>query len=699
MATAANGSPSWKIAGKLSRYGDLALAGLVVGIVGMMVVPLPTPVLDVLLATNIALAITLLLVAIYVAEALRFAVFPTLLLVTTLFRLGLNVSSTRLILLDGFAGQVIYSFGNFVVSGNLVVGIVVFLILTIIQFVVIAKGSERVAEVAARFTLDAMPGKQMAIDADLRAGAIELNEARRQRRGLQRESQLYGAMDGAMKFVKGDAIAAILITLINIGAGLLIGVFQRGMPAAEAASVYALLTVGDGLVSQIPALLISISAGIIVTRVASEESGSDLGRDIGRQVFAQPRALSVTATLLALLALVPGLPFVPFALLALGVGALALAATRNRDRGAPQQGIVADSSGDAEDPLQSAALQLELGRGLAATLLGSQSQQPSLAAELLPGLRQMLYQELGLLLPLPRVRSNEDLPVQAYRLVAVDVPLAEGEIPADTILARADQSQHEALRREEPTIGPLEVVAGLDGLAFRARRDQTNSLQERGLELIDPATEVVLHLGQALRDNAGDLIGIQETQLLLDRLENEQPALVGEVVPRLVSVQTLAEILRRLLEEGIPIRDLSRILHAVGEWATSEKDPAVLVEHVRVALKRYLSHRYTAGSGVLHALLLDPQIEQTIRESIHRTDKDSYLAIEPSVSRDIVEAVQRQLAQSGLGQPLALLTNLDVRRYTRRLLELDCPNLPVLSYNELQPSVEVRPVARVDLQA
>ncbi|MCA9671634.1 MAG: FHIPEP family type III secretion protein, partial [Myxococcales bacterium] len=349
MAARAN-SPAPDLRGALSRYSDLMLAGTVVGIVAMMIIPLPTLLLDILISANIAISVTLLLVSIYVSDALSIATFPSILLITTLLRLGLNVSSTRLILLQADAGQVIYSFGEFVVAGNLVVGVVVFLILTIIQFVVVAKGSERVAEVAARFTLDAMPGKQMAIDADLRGGAIDMDGARRQRAALQRESQLYGSMDGAMKFVKGDAIAGILITIINIVGGLLIGVLQRGMSAAEAGTIYTLLTVGDGLVSQIPALLISVAAGIVVTRVASEDKqGAHLGRDIGEQVLAQPRAIGIAAALLALLAIVPGLPTIPFLLLAAVAGAVAYGLTRrsaaSRGRGVASARGAAGRSG------------------------------------------------------------------------------------------------------------------------------------------------------------------------------------------------------------------------------------------------------------------------------------------------------------------------------------------------------------------
>ncbi|HTB61628.1 MAG TPA: flagellar biosynthesis protein FlhA, partial [Polyangia bacterium] len=517
------------VRGLLSRYADLALAGLVVAIVGMMIVPLPTPLLDLLISVNIAAAVTLLLVAIYVSDALKIATFPTLLLLTTLFRLALEVSATRLILLRADAGEVIRAFGNFVVAGNLVVGAVIFLILTMIQFLVVSKGSERVAEVAARFTLDAMPGKQMSIDAELRAGHIDHNEARRRRAALARESQLFGSMDGAMKFVKGDAIAGIVVLAVNIVGGLVIGIVQRGMDAGTAAHTYTVLTIGEGLVAQIPALIISTSAGIIVTRVASEEEGGHLGRDIGLQIMAQPKALAIAAGLLALLAIVPGLPTVPFLTLALILGAVAWKLLRTAAPAAetaatgPAGAAVARAGAPrgaaADEALLSPLLTpiaVEVSAELGAYLDG-------FASEVVPRLRERLFAELGLPLPAVRLRVGASaLAEGAFVIRLNEVPLARGEIARD------------------------------DWGAAGAR------LGDEVLAL--------------LRRYGHELFGLEEAQALLDALERTHPALVREVVPKLVSLVLFTDIARRLVEEGISLRNLRDILGALAEWAPHDRD-------------------------------------------------------------------------------------------------------------------------------
>jgi len=685
----------------LTRHSDLLLAGMVVGIVAMMIIPLPTPLLDILITTNISLAVILLLVSIYVESALRIAAFPSILLITTLFRLGLNVSSTRLILLQADAGEVIRSFGQFVVAGNLVVGAVIFLILTLIQFIVIAKGSERVAEVAARFALDAMPGKQMAIDADLRAGTIDMDEARAQRGALQRESQLYGSMDGAMKFVKGDAIAGILITIVNIVGGLLIGVLQRGMPAGEAAQIYSILTIGDGLVSQIPALLISTAAGIVVTRVASEESGAHLGKDIGEQVMAQPRAIAIAAGLLVLLAIIPGLPTLPFLALAAVAGSVAYGLIRSRRADAPRRAHARPPGLEGlegmEDAALPAAIALEVGQGLAP--LDASDRRSQLMRELIPGLRELVFTELGVMLPGINVRAGGGaagpLSPYGYRILLAEVPMAEGLVPDGTVLALASRD-----RLLASGVAECEevVVPGVMPPVCRVTEAAGAALDATGVETVDPATQMVLHLGQVLRAYAHELVGIQETQQLLDALERTHAALVHEVVPKVVSLQTLAEVLRRLLEEGIPIRNLREILEALAEWGPSERDAVVLVEHVRASLKRQISHRYAPAGAALQALLLDPMIEEAVRESIQRTDRGSYLAMEPELSRDIVVAVRERLEAFSDDEPLpVVLTAMEIRRYVRRLLEVEIPELAVLSYNELLPQVQIQPVARVSV--
>jgi len=639
------------VRGLLSRYADLALAGLVVSIVGMMIVPLPTPLLDLLISVNIAAAVTLLLVAIYVTDALKIATFPTLLLLTTLFRLALEVSATRLILLRADAGEVIRAFGNFVVAGNLVVGAVIFLILTMIQFIVISKGSERVAEVAARFTLDAMPGKQMSIDAELRAGHIDHNEARRRRAALARESQLFGSMDGAMKFVKGDAIAGIVVLAVNIVGGLVIGIVQRGLDVGAAARTYTVLTIGEGLVAQIPALVISTAAGIIVTRVASEEEGGHLGRDIGLQIMAQPKAIGITAGLLALLAVVPGLPTIPFLLLAAILGAVAwklLGTQAVRPAGAaaaPEVRGAAVVTGapraGADDATLSPLLtpvavevSAELGQRLG-----------RFAGEIVPRLRERLFAELGL--PLPAVRLRPATPgLEGGRFVIRlnEVPLARGEIaPADWEAAG-------------PKLG-----------------------------------DAVLAL---LRRYGHELFSLEEAQALLDALERTHPALVREVVPKLVPLVLFTDIARRLVEEGISLRNLRDILGALAEWAPHERDPVALTEHVRAALRRVITHRYTGDGGTLAAYLLDPMIEDAIRDAVQKTATGSYLALEPQLSNDIVAAVGRAVGPAA-GAGAVLLTGAEIRRFVRRLIETEHPNLPVLSFQELAPEAQIRPIARI----
>jgi type III secretion protein V len=640
----------------LTRHADLALAAFVVAIVGMMIVPLPAALLDLCISLNIAAAVTLLLVAIYVGDALKIATFPTILLVTTLFRLALEVSATRLILLRADGGAVIRAFGNFVVAGNLVVGAVIFLILTMIQFIVIAKGAERVAEVAARFTLDAMPGKQMSIDAELRAGHIDAAEARRRRAALARESQLYGSMDGAMKFVKGDAIAGIVVLAVNIVGGLIIGVAQRGMEVGAAARTYTVLTIGEGLVAQIPALVISTAAGIIVTRVASEDEGAHLGRDIGAQILAHPKAIAIAAALLGLLAIVPGLPAAPFLTLAAVMGAIAWRLLRAPAARRPAGAAAVAGAGAAETAAEPAyapvltPVAVEVAAELGARL-GPVSDDPGVfAGEIVPRLRERLFAELGLPLPAVRLRPGvAGVGATDYVIRLNEVPLGGG-----------------ALARDE---------------------------WPRAADLLGDA------LLALLRRYGHELFGLEETQGLLDGLERSHPALVREVVPKLISPVLLTDILRRLVEEGISLRNLRDILGALAEWAPHERDPVALTEHVRAALRRAITHKHAGDGGVLAAYLLDPLIEDTIRDAIQRTPTGSYLALEPQLSRDIVAAVSRAVGPAGPDGPsrAVLLTGAEIRRYVRRLVETDHPGIAVLSFQELAPEAQIRPIARISV--
>jgi type III secretion protein V len=699
----------------LKRYADIGLAVLVMLVVGMMIIPLPTPLLDVLLVLNISISVIMLLIAMYIPQALRLASFPTIILVTTLFRLALNVSSTRLILLDGNAGEVIQSFGRFVVRGNFVVGAVIFLVLMLINFLVISKGSERVAEVAARFTLDAMPGKQMSIDADLRAGAFDLDEARRRRNDLGRESQLFGSMDGAMKFVKGDSIAGLIITAINVVAGIIIGITQKGMTAGESVEVYSILTIGDGLVSIIPALLMSVCAGLIVTRVASEEEDANLGMDLATQVLAEPKAFMIAAGFILLIGLIPGLPGIPFTICALGVGGLAYGLKKSQDvklgGGAPAA-IVEQREEQAKEEKKAAVQKAKAQEGQSAQMmpvvtpialevaadlvpLVDDTGGSNFLNELIPMMRDGLFYELGVRYPGLRVRGNDgDLPPGSYIIMVNEIPLVMGTVDKNKCLVNDTPDRLRLLGIEaEPAQNPANGNA-----CGWISSEQRKLAEDAGLTTWDAPGYIVLHLSAVLRKNAAEFVGIQETQNMLEQLEQAFPALVKEVVPKAVSPFQLTDILRRLVEEEISIRDLRNILQALAEWGPVENDTVMLTEYVRAALKRYISHKYTRGQSTLIVYLLDPQIEETVRSSVQHTSSGSYLALEPEITQEILAAVRNEVGNlpPSAQQPV-VLTTMEIRRYFRKLVELEFPHLAVLSYQELSPEMNIQPIARISL--
>ena len=626
----------------------MGLAGLVVVVVALMIVPLPTWVLDLLISTNLSCAIAILLVVLYVPDAIGIATFPTLLLLTTLFRLALNVASTRLILLQANAGEVIKAFGTFVVRGNYVVGSVVFLVLTTIQFVVIAKGSERVAEVAARFALDAMPGKQMAIDAELRSGSVDGNEAKRRRRSLQRESQFYGAMDGAMKFVKGDVVASIIIVLVNILGGLAIGVAMKGMPVVDALRRYGLLTIGDGLVTQIPALVLSTAAGVLVTRVASEEADTPLGDELVRQLLGVPKALQVAGGFILLLAAVPGLPATPFvvlgaALLVIG-GARARATTAAQRRAATEAAPTDQTRGRANEPTF-IPLVVPWSIEVAQDLVPLLEKDPEGLREMATRVREQLFADLGVPLPAPRLRTTASIPEGR-------VVLTLHEVPSDV----------------------FHLPAGSDEYRISWLRERVTA---------------------RLRARAADFLGLAEVQRMLDELEQFAPATVRNVVPKPVTVVLLTDILRRLVEEAISVRDLRGVLEALSTVASNEKDALSLTEYVRAHMRRTITYRLTGGLGQLDIVLLDPLIEDTVRRAITRTPAGAFLALPPHAARDVLASVQRAFGSIGERTPApVILTQPDVRRFVRKLLEPDLPNIAVVSFAELLPEVSLKPVAR-----
>ncbi|HEX9288726.1 MAG TPA: flagellar biosynthesis protein FlhA [Anaeromyxobacteraceae bacterium] len=667
---------------RLKGSSDLALAALALALVSLLVAPLPPWLLDLCIAANLALAATVLVVALFARDALRFASFPTLLLLTTLFRLALEVSSTRLVLSRGEAGRVIQAFGQVVVAGNYVVGAVVFAILTLVQLLVVAKGAERVAEVAARFTLDALPGKQMSIDADLRCGAVDQAEARRRRRALEREGQLYGAMDGALKFVNGDAIAGVAIVLVNVAGGLVAGL-ARGLPLEMAARRYALLAIGDGLVAQIPALLISVAAGVAVTRVAAEEEGGSLSEDLGRQLFSDPRALAAVAALCGTLAVVPGLPAAPFLALAVAAGAgghlLARRARAVKATAAPEVDPAgAEGAPRTEPPLgQPVPLALELAPDLAAA--GAER----LERELLPALRREIARELGVHVPEIAVRSAP-LPAGAWRLLVDEVPAASGRAPEGEAVALAPPGDLDAVG--------IAAVAEVDPLTFArvARIAAADAARASALAPVrGPLERVGVGVAAALRAHAHLLVGVQELQALLDGLEPSHPALVREAT-RQIPAPVLAEVLRQLLEEGISVRPLRSILEALLEAGGGARGSVALVESCRRALRRHIAHGH-AGAGALDALLLDPAAEAVLREAL----AGSVAAVDPVAARSLLDDIERKLEARDDLRPPVLLAGPDVRRALRQLVAPRFPQLAVLSYEELPASLPVHPVGSV----
>lgn len=675
----------------LSRYGDLLAPAAVIMMVVMMVVPLPPVVLDLLLAFNLTLALVVLLVTMFTIEPLQFSIFPSLLLVTTLFRLALNVSSTRLILLQAYAGEIIRKFGEFVVGGNAAVGFIVFLILVIIQFVVITKGAERVAEVAARFTLDAMPGKQMAIDADLNAGLINEDQARRRRRDIEREADFYGAMDGASKFVKGDAIAGLIITVINVLAGVITGMMQRGMSFGDAAGTYALLTVGDGLVSQIPALLISTATGIVVTRAASEAS---LGQDLAGQLLGQPQVLRIAGVLLIGFGLVPGLPRLPFFIL--GGLAMALAANLRRATAQAEQAAAEAQRQEELDGfrkpesalslLQIDPLEIELGYAL----VGLADRGGGDLPERVSVIRRQLASELGLVVPPIRIVDNIQLRPNTYVVRLRGVEVARGELFADRYLSMnpgIDDQDIEGLPTREPAFGLP---------AMWITRDVKEQAEMAGYTVVDPPSVMATHLTEVIRQHAHELLGRQETQVLLDSLKQRSPVVVEELVPSLMTLGEVQKVLQNLLREGVSIRDLDTILETLADLARSTKDLDVLTEQVRQAMSRMLSRTAAAEDQVLRVVTLDPALEEQIMSAVQRNETGTTLAMDPGRVRKMLASLAaetQKLADRG-HSPVVLCSPL-VRLYFKRLTERVARKLVVLSYNELDADLEIEAVGVV----
>ncbi|MGU5673485.1 SctV family type III secretion system export apparatus subunit AscV [Aeromonas hydrophila] len=694
---------------RIGERKDIMLAVLLLAIVFMMVLPLPPVALDILIAINMTISVVLLMMAVYINSPLQFSAFPAVLLITTLFRLALSVSTTRMILLQADAGQIVYTFGNFVVGGNLVVGIVIFLIITIVQFLVITKGSERVAEVSARFSLDAMPGKQMSIDGDMRAGVIDVHEARERRSVIEKESQMFGSMDGAMKFVKGDAIAGLIIIFVNILGGVTIGVTQKGLSAADALQLYSILTVGDGMVSQVPALLIAITAGIIVTRVSSEES-ADLGSDIGAQVVAQPKAMLIGGVLLVLFGLIPGFPMVTFFTLAAVVTAggyfIGLrqrnAQTSNQDlptvlaqgAGAPAArskpkagGKPRGKLGEKEEFAMTVPLLIDVDAALQAEL-----EAIALNDELVR-VRRALYLDLGVPFPGIHLRFNEGVGAGEYLIQLQEVPVARGLLRPGYLLVQENASQLELLGIPYEEGTPL--LPGPPTLWVA--KEHQERIEKMRLAALTPDQVVTWHLSHVLREYAEDFIGIQETRYLLEQMEGSYGELVKEA-QRIIPLQRMTEILQRLVGEDISIRNMRAILEAMVEWGQKEKDVVQLTEYIRSSLKRYICYKYANGNNILPAYLLDQQVEEQIRGGVRQTSAGSYLALDPTITQSFLEQVRHTVGDlTQMQNKPVLIVSMDIRRYVRKLIEGDYHALPVLSYQELTQQINIQPLGRVGL--
>ncbi|MBW8826837.1 MAG: flagellar biosynthesis protein FlhA [Acidobacteria bacterium] len=673
-----------------SRIGAIGIPAAVVAVVVMMVVPLPAIILDLLLVVNITFAVLVLLVSMQVHRALDFAVFPSMLLVATMFRLALNVSATRLVLLHGYAGKVIQSFGHFVVGGSVVVGLVVFLILIVIQFIVVTNGAGRVAEVGARFTLDAMPGKQMAIDADLNAGLIDEKTALKRRMEVGAEADFYGAMDGASKFVKGDAIAAIVITFINLFGGFIVGVVQKHMPISDAISTYSLLSIGDGLVSQIPALLISISTGIIVTRATTD---GDLGTDLLGQFGRQKRSLQIGGIAVATLALIPGIPKVPFLLVG---GSVYLISRRlpNPDEipevveealdGPPPPSP--DSPEGLAPEMRVEPLELEIAYDLVELV------DPSRGGDLLDrvrALRRKLAIDLGMVIPLVRTRDNLELPPSTYVIRVHGVETGRGEAPPGTVLAIADDLDS---LPGTPTVEPVFGLAA-KWVPFELRQQA----ELAGATVVDRSSVITTHLAEVVRDHAGRLLGRSDVKSLVEMVRASDPVVVEDLIPGALGLGEIQRVLQLLLDESVAIRDLVRIFEAMGERARSTKDPEALVEAVRGVLGPAISAQW-AVDGRLPAITFEPLVEHSLLEALRAGDNGTFLAIEPAQAERIaMEVAARAEEGEQAGDQPVLLCSAPLRPAVRRLVRAAAPRLPVLSYAELGSQLRVETIGVITL--
>lgn len=674
-----------------AKIGDISVAVMFVAIVLIIILPVPSGVLDILLALNISLAVVILLNVVYSKEPLQLSVFPSLLLFTTLYRLALNIKSTTLILAQGEAGEVIRGFGNFVAQGNLVVGAIIFLIITIVQFLVITKGTERVSEVAARFTLDAMPGKQMAIDADLNAGLITEAEAKERRKKIQRESDFYGAMDGATKFVKGDAIAGLIITIINVVGGIIIGVIMRNEEIGEALQNYAILTIGDGLVSQVPALLISVATGLIVTKSTSDEG---ISNDLRRQIVYNPKVFFIAAGFCILLSIpLATLPFLALAALFIIVG---LQLKKQSVEVEKQEEIQIEKNEVEEirkpenvvNLLQVDPIELEFGYGIIP--LADVNQGGDLLDRVVM-IRRQLALELGMIVPIIRLRDNIQLNPNEYVIKIKGVEVAGGELMLDHYLAMSPgfvEEEIEGIKTTEPAFGLPAVWI------TEAQRDKAEML---GYTVVDPPSIIATHLTEVIKAHAHELTGRQEVQTIIDKVKENYPAIVEELVPKVMTIGEIQKVITNLLKEGVSVRDIVTILETLADYAPITHDTDMLTEYVRQALGRAISKKFIRDKKST-VITLDPKLEQMIMDSVQKTEHGSYINLEPSVINKILNNLSKQVQKLvQLGQQPIVLASPFVRLYFRRLSEQSIPGLVVLSYNELDPSIEIQSIGTVSI--
>ncbi|MBN2688048.1 MAG: flagellar biosynthesis protein FlhA [Deltaproteobacteria bacterium] len=678
-------------AGALQDWFKSSSTAMAIGLIGIllvMMIPLPPFVLDILLSFNITFTIVILLVSIYVLKPLDFSVFPSVLLIATLMRLSLNVASTRLILLHGnegtgAAGQVIKAFGTFVVGGNFLIGLIVFLVLVLINFIVITKGATRIAEVAARFTLDAMPGKQMSIDADLNAGLVTESEARIKRVDIAREADFYGAMDGASKFVRGDAIAGIIITLINIIGGLIIGVAQQGMPVVEAAHTYTLLTVGDGLVTQIPALIVSTGAGMLITR---STASYDLSSEMKTQFFLQPKALVSASVMLFIFGIIPGMPTIPFMLIGAAMGFIAYSALKSCqaakeiERVDEPHEVTAPDTFDALSPLD--MLELEVGYSLIPLVDANQGGE---LLQRIRAFRKQLALEAGLIVPAIHIRDNLQLKPGEYILKLKNVEVARGELMMDHCLVIIPEDSNEVVKGKETK----EPAFGLPAVWIEEREKE--NVQARGHVVVDPATVLTTHITEIVKTHADELIGRQDVQYLLEQLSRTHSKLVDDIVPSIVPLGTLHKVLQRLLRERVSIRDLLTILETLADYVPITKNVDLLTGYVRQALSRSITQQYRNDGGTMTVVVLSPDVEESIGQSIQHTEYESFVSPDPTTVQKVVSSLQRfvtTFSEKGL-QPIVLCSP-HIRIHVRNMLDRFFPHLVVLSHNEVSYDINVK---------